>query len=318
MTLSETAASAATGPGTTPASPGTTPARGPFGARLRAATDARGPLCVGIDPHPGLLREWGLTDDVAGLERFALTVVEALADRIAVLKPQAAFFERHGSRGIAVLERVLAESAAAGALTIADAKRGDIGSTMAAYAEAFVGEGSPLAADAVTASPYLGFGSLRPLLDLARATGRGVFVLALTSNPEGPQVQHALAGDGRTVAQTILDAVAAENAGASPLGSVGAVVGATVGAAGVAHGLDVNGPLLAPGIGAQGATADDLRAVFGPALGAVLPSSSREVLRAGPDVTRLRSAAQATLDQVGLALATAGTGVADAAGERSG
>jgi orotidine-5'-phosphate decarboxylase len=279
---------------------------------------ARGPLCVGIDPHPGLLAAWGLDDDVAGLERFALTVVEALADRVAVLKPQAAFFERHGSRGVAVLERVLAEAAAAGALTIADVKRGDIGSTMAAYADAYAGEGSPLAADAVTASPYLGFGSLRPLLDLARANGRGVFVLALTSNPEGPQVQHARAGagdgdgngdrNGRTVAQTILDAVAAENAGARPLGSVGAVVGATVGAAGVAHDLAVNGPLLAPGIGAQGATAGDLRAVFGAALGAVLPSSSREVLRGGPDLEGLRVAAQRTLDQVGQALAEAGTG----------
>lgn len=290
--------------------------REPFGARLVAAMAARGPLCVGIDPHPGLLAAWGLADDVAGLERFALTVVEALADRVAVLKPQAAFFERHGSRGVAVLERVLAEAAAAGALTIADVKRGDIGSTMAAYADAYVGEGAPLAADAVTASPYLGFGSLRPLLDLAHANGRGVFVLALTSNPEGPQVQHARIraragagdGDGLTVAQTILDAVAAQNAGARPLGGVGAVVGATVGAAGVAHALAVNGPLLAPGIGAQGATAGDLREVFGAALGAVLPSSSREVLRGGPDLEGLRVAAQRTLDQVGQALADAGSG----------
>src|SRR5450755_295834 len=183
-----------------------------FGARLHAATIARGPLCVGIDPHPQLLAGWGLADDVAGLERFSLTVVEALADRVAVLKPQLAFFERHGSRGVAVLERVLAEAAAAGALTIADAKRGDIGSTMAAYADAFVGDGSPLAADAVTASPYLGFGSLRPLLELAAATGRGVFVLALTSNPQGGQVQHAVGPDGRSVAAAVLDAVRAENA----------------------------------------------------------------------------------------------------------
>jgi orotidine-5'-phosphate decarboxylase len=291
---------------------GTNTARAPFGARLAALTQARGPLCVGIDPHPGLLRDWGLGDDVPGLERFALTVVEALADRVAVLKPQVAFFERHGSRGVAVLERVLAQAASAGVLTIADAKRGDIGSTMAAYADAFVGEGSPLAADAVTASPYLGFGSLRPLLDLARATGRGVFVLALTSNPEGPQVQHAQAQDGRTVAQTILDAIAAENAGAMPQGSVGAVVGATVGAAGTAHRLAVNGPLLAPGIGAQGATANDLRAVFGSALGAVLPSSSREVLRGGPGVAGLRAAAQAAGEHVRAALETAHANVSQA------
>jgi orotidine-5'-phosphate decarboxylase len=283
--------------------------REPFGARLLAATAARGPLCVGIDPHPGLLAEWGLTDDVTGLESFALRVVEALAGTVAVLKPQVAFFERHGSRGVAVLERVLAEAADGGALTIADAKRGDIGSTMAAYADAFVGEGSGLAADAVTASPYLGVGSLGPLLDLAAATGRGVFVLALTSNPEGPQVQHARTPDGRTVAQSVLDDVralnAAEVAAGRPLGSVGAVVGATIGGTGQAHDLAVDGPLLAPGIGAQGATADDLRTVFGPALAAVLPSSSRDVLRGGPAAAGLRAAAGRALDAVRAVLADA-------------
>jgi orotidine-5'-phosphate decarboxylase len=280
--------------------------RDPFGTRLHAVTAARGPLCVGIDPHPKLLAAWGLADDVAGLERFSLTVVEALADRVAVLKPQVAFFERHGSRGVAVLERVLAEAASGGALTIADAKRGDIGSTMAAYADAFVGEGSPLAADAVTASPYLGFGSLRPLLDLAATTGRGVFVLGLTSNPEGPAVQHAVGPDGRSVARVVLDGVRAENApqiaAGRLLGSVGAVIGATVGAdAARALGLDlavVHGPLLAPGIGAQGATAEDLRLVFGAARPSVLPSSSREVLAGGPSLDGLRSAAARTLSEV--------------------
>jgi len=286
---------------------GPTP-RAAFGTRLAELTATRGPLCVGIDPHPGLLAAWDLADDVAGLERFALTVVDAIGDRVAVLKPQAAFFERHGSRGVAVLERVLAEAASAGALTIADAKRGDIGSTMAAYADAFVGEGSPLAADAVTASPYLGFGSLRPLLDLAAATGRGVFVLGLTSNPEGAAVQHAIGADGRAVAAAVLDAVRAENAPAlaagAPLGSVGAVVGATIGDVVARLGVDlaVGGPLLAPGIGAQGATAEDLRAVFGAARHLVLPSSSREVLRGGPSVPGLRSAVGRTLADVDLAL----------------
>jgi orotidine-5'-phosphate decarboxylase len=258
---------------------------------------------VGIDPHPGLLAQWGLEDDVQGLERFALTVVEALADRVAVLKPQSAFFERFGSAGVAVLERVIAQSRDAGALTIVDAKRGDIGSTMAAYAQAYVGAGSPLAGDAVTVSPYLGFEALRPLLALASETGRGVFVLALTSNPEGAAVQHARGADGRTVAQTIIDAVGAENAGAAPLGSVGVVVGATVQGVGREHDLGhLNGPLLAPGIGAQGATAADLRAVFGSAIGDVLPSSSREVLSGGPTVSGLREAAARALDAVSVAL----------------
>ena len=265
-----------------------------FGARLDAAVAARGPLVVGIDPHLPLLRDWGLPEDASGLERFALTAVEAIADRVAVVKPQSAFFERFGSRGIAVLERVLAAVRDAGALILLDVKRGDIGSTMVGYAGAYLDPASPLAADAITASPYLGFGSLRPLLDAAYANGRGVFVLALTSNPEGPAVQRALAADGRTVAQTILDQVAAANAAeGGPLGSVGVVVGATVGAHG--HRLDhLHGPVLAPGLGAQGAGPADLPAVFGPALPWVLPAASREVLGAGPDPARLR----ATTDRI--------------------
>ncbi|GAB6904027.1 orotidine-5'-phosphate decarboxylase [Kineosporia succinea] len=280
-----------------------------FGSRLSAAIGEHGPLCVGIDPHPGLLAKWGLDDDVAGLETFTMTVVEALAGRVAAIKPQAAFFERHGSKGVAVLERALEGIREEGGLSVVDAKRGDIGSTMSAYADAFVGESSPLAGDAVTVSPFLGFGSLRPLLDLAAANGRGVFVLALTSNPEGGEVQHAVpsvssvSSGPKTVAQNIIDAVAAENAGAGPLGSVGVVVGATVTGAGREHDLSaLNGPILAPGIGAQGATADDLREVFGPALRHVLPNSSREVLGAGPTVAGLREAADRTVEAVSLAL----------------
>ncbi|MGH2600197.1 MAG: orotidine-5'-phosphate decarboxylase [Dehalococcoidia bacterium] len=267
-----------------------------FGARLRRATDKRGPLCVGIDPHSQLLSSWGLAADVAGLERFSRTVVEALADRVAVLKPQSAFFERLGSRGIAVLEKVVSEARQAGALVLLDVKRGDIGSTMQAYAQAYLDPASPLAVDAVTASPYLGFGSLRPAIDAALAHRCGVFVVTLTSNPEGAAVQQARGADGRTVAQAILDQVAEVNAQARPLGSVGAVVGATVGE--TDHDFSrVNGPLLAPGLGAQGATPEDLRRVFGDSVGLVLPSYSREVLKHGPSVTGLRDAMARALDQ---------------------
>ncbi|HEV7627623.1 MAG TPA: orotidine-5'-phosphate decarboxylase [Streptomyces sp.] len=266
----------------------------PFGARLRRVMDARGPLCVGIDPHAALLADWGLGDDVAGLERFTRTVVEALADRVAVLKPQSAFFERFGSRGIAVLERAVSESRDAGALVVMDAKRGDIGSTMSAYADAFLDPDSPLFSDALTVSPYLGFGSLGPAIERARASGCGLFVLALTSNPEGAEVQHAVGGDGRSVAATVLRHLAAENEGARPMGSFGAVVGATLGGTLRAKDVDlaVNGPLLAPGIGAQGATAADLPRVFGAAVGNVVPSISRGVLRHGPSVVPLRAAAE--------------------------
>jgi orotidine-5'-phosphate decarboxylase len=267
---------------------------------------AHGPLCAGIDPHAPLLAAWGLTDDAAGVERFGRTVVEALAGNVACVKPQAAFFERHGSRGVAALERVVADAREAGLLTIVDAKRGDIGSTMAAYADAFAGD-SPLAGDAVTVSPYLGFESLRPVLDLAAANGRGVFVLALTSNEEGATVQHAVASDGRSVARTVAESAAAENSGAEPFGDVGLVVGATVGSAVEELQIDldaVNGPLLAPGVGAQGATARDLQRVFGTARRLVLAASSREILRVGPDPAALRDAARRSADAVREALAT--------------
>jgi orotidine-5'-phosphate decarboxylase len=266
-----------------------------FGQRLTDAVGKRGPLCVGIDPHPSLLGSWGLPDDVTGLERFARTVVEALADQVAVLKPQSAFFERFGSRGIGILESVIRQSREAGTIVLLDVKRGDIGSTMAAYATAYLDPASALCSDAITVSPYLGVGSLRPAFETAAAYGGGVFVLALTSNPEGPSVQHAVAAGGRTVAQTVIDEIAQVNAGAQPLGSLGLVVGATIGETG--HDLSqVNGPLLAPGLGAQGGTPSDLHAIFGESLHNVLPSYSREVLSAGPDVAGLRAAAARAAD----------------------
>jgi len=267
-----------------------------FGTRLHAAIAERGPLCAGIDPHASLLREWGLDDDVAGLERFALTAVEGLAPHVSVIKPQSAFYERFGSRGIAVLERVVAESRAAGALVLLDVKRGDIGSTSQAYADAYLDPSSPLAVDAITASPFLGFGSLDPMVETARRHDAGLFVLALTSNKEGPEVQHArVDGDG-TVAGRILDHLRDLNRGAEPLGSFGAVVGATIGETG--ERLDVNGPLLAPGYGAQGGTVADLRRIFGTAAGAVLPSSSRGLLGAGPDAKALGEAARRANDEL--------------------
>ncbi|MGG5171344.1 orotidine-5'-phosphate decarboxylase [Pseudarthrobacter sp. J1738] len=269
-----------------------------FGARLATAMETHGQLCVGIDPHPSLLEAWGLNDDVASLERFSRTAVEAFAGLAAAAKPQVALFERHGSAGMAVLERVLADLAAAEVLSIADAKRGDIGSTMAAYADAWLRDGSPLAADALTVSPYLGFESLRPALDMAEKTGRGVFVLALTSNPEGAAVQHV--GGRDSVARRIVQAAATENERyGARLGSVGLVVGATVGEFLEELEIDllsVRGPILAPGLGAQGATAADLRSGFGSAFSAVLATSSRDILAAGPTVNGLRQAVERTRD----------------------
>jgi len=267
---------------------------GTFGARLRMAMDGRGPLCAGIDPHAGLLEAWGLTDSVNGLEKFALGAAEALAPRVAAVKPQSAFFERFGSRGIAVLEQVVAISREAGALVVLDVKRGDIGSTAQAYADAYLDPRSPMAVDAITATPYLGFGSLAPMIVTAREHDKGVFVLALTSNPEAPELQHARTESGRTVAGAVLDELRALNDGVAPMGSFGAVVGATI--ADTSEDLAVNGPLLVPGIGAQGGTADDVRRIFGDVIDLVLPSSSREILAAGPDAAALHAALERSRD----------------------
>jgi orotidine-5'-phosphate decarboxylase len=270
--------------------PNAVPELGTFGARLRAAMDSRGPLCAGIDPHAGLLESWGLDDSIDGLRRFALGAAEALAPVAAAIKPQSAFFERFGSAGIAVLEETITLCREAGALVVLDVKRGDIGSTAQAYSDAYLDQRSPIAVDAITASPYLGFGSLNPMVETAQRNGAGVFVLALTSNPEGPEYQHATRADGRTVAGSVLDSLRELNAGAEPLGSFGAVVGATI--AVPTPPLDINGALLVPGIGAQGGTADDVRRIFGDVLHLVLPASSREILGAGPDPAALAAAAE--------------------------
>jgi orotidine-5'-phosphate decarboxylase len=265
-----------------------------FGARLAESVSARGPLCLGIDPHPELLRAWGLDTSPEGLAAFCDTCVDAFAS-FAVVKPQVAFFEAYGSAGYAVLERTITALREAGVLVLADAKRGDIGSTMAAYAAAWAGD-SPLAADAVTASPYLGFGSLCPLLETAAAYGRGVFVLAATSNPEGASVQRADAG-GRTVAQSIVDDAAAVNRTALPEpGSVGVVVGATLEDVPDLSGL--GGPVLVPGVGAQGGRPESLGGLGGSRPGQLLPAASRAVLCAGPQVAALRAAGERLRDQV--------------------
>ncbi|WP_186626501.1 orotidine-5'-phosphate decarboxylase [Rhodococcus sp. BP22] len=266
--------------------------------RLRTATASRGRLCVGIDPHPALLDAWGLPRNADGLEAFAEICVEAFVGEIAVVKPQVAFFESYGSAGFAVLERTITVLRDAGTMVIADAKRGDIGTTMRAYAQTWLGEESTLSSDAVTVSPYLGFDSLAETFAVASAHGRGVFVLARTSNPEGSSVQLA-ENNERSVAQAVVDG--ARTVGKDGLGTVGLVVGATRD-----HGLDLEGfggPILAPGLGAQGAEVGDLRHIFGDCRHLLLPSSSRGVLAAGPTVGALQDAARTLRDEIETALA---------------
>ena len=276
-----------------------------FGDRVFTALRERGPLCVGIDPHPGLLREWGLDATAAGTREFGLRVVEATVGRAAFVKPQVAFFERYGSGGYAALEDVMAAARAARLVVIADAKRGDIGTTMDAYAAAWLTPGEPLEADALTVSPYLGVEALDGCFDLARSHGKGVFVLAATSNPEARHLQSApvgRAGQGSppSVAEYIAREIAQRNAAetlAWHAGSVGVVIGATVDWSAVSLSDDqlTGVPILAPGFGAQGAEPATLPALFGSLAGQVIASESRSILSAGPDGIAARIRERASL-----------------------
>ena len=280
-----------------------------FADRVARAVAATGPLCAGIDPSSELLGHWGLDDSPDGLRTFGLTCVEAFAGVVPVVKPQVAFFERMGSAGLAVLEAVLGACRDAGLVAIADAKRGDIGSTMAAYASAWLDPASPLAADAVTVLAYLGLGALQPAFDRAAAGGKGVIVVVRSSNPEGRSLQEARtagpdgASTGPAVEDLLLADIAALNHGGLPVaGTVGAVVGATRDPS--AFDLaGLGGVILAPGVGVQGGTAEGAAALFaGCAPGTVLPNVSRSLLVAGPDVAALRRAAAAECAALGEAL----------------
>jgi orotidine-5'-phosphate decarboxylase len=269
------------------------PVRGSFGDRLDAVFTTRGQLCVGIDPHAWLLADWDLPDSAAGAESFGRTVVEASAGQVGIVKPQVAFYERFGSAGYAALERVLADARAAGLLVIADVKRGDLGTSAEAYGQAWLSADSPLEVDAITVNAYMGVGSLAAVIDQAGQEGKGLFLLAATSNPEAEAIQRAVvaggAQAGRTVAGAIFEDVAARNAqdATRALGSLGVVLGATLDLA--AFGVDLFSaptrsltPILAPGFGHQGARVADLRNLYGGYAQSVIVSESRSVLSAGP------------------------------------
>ena len=285
----------------------TVSAESSFGSRLAAAFDTRGQLCVGIDPHPYLLNAWGLTDDAAGLAEFGLRVIDATVGQAGIVKPQVAFFERHGSAGISALEQVLAAARAAGLLIIADAKRGDVGTSVEAYGQAWLQPGSALEADALTVSAFQGVDSLAAPIALAAASGKGLFLLAATSNPESVQTQTAVISRGRQAGRTVAAGIVAEvvernrlrhAADSAVLGSLGVVLGATVDF--VDYGIDleslaagVGTPILAPGFGHQGAEFAQLGALYGPAAAVAVVSVSRSILAPGPDGIGTALAAQA-------------------------
>jgi orotidine-5'-phosphate decarboxylase len=274
-----------------------------FGTRLRERIRALGPLCVGVDPSRELLESWERSDSVEGLEFFARAVLEAVVGTAAAIKPQVAFFERFGSAGYRVLERLIDDARDADVLIIADAKRGDFAPTNAGYAEAWLAERSPLRVDAVTASPYVGVDALAPLFALAQEHARGVFVLVATSNPEGRVLQQARTAEGERVEDVVLRTVADLNSRDDGLGSFGVVIGATRDAPefDLAH---LGGPILVPGVGAQGGSAENVARLFVrcPA-NTVLVNVGRSILNVGPDSAALRDAARRWRDDLSQALA---------------
>ncbi|OII13608.1 orotidine 5'-phosphate decarboxylase [Curtobacterium sp. MCBA15_008] len=252
---------------------------------------SRSALCVGIDPHAATLAAWGLGRDEAGLTAFGATLVDAAAGRAAIVKPQVAFFEAAGVAGYRALDATIRRARDAGLLVVADVKRGDIGTTGDDYALAWLDRDGPFAADAMTVSPYLGYGSLAGTVSVARRNGAGVFVLAATSNPEARVLQTAVLAEGpwarHSVAAGIVLSVADDNraGGDQPLGDVGLVLGATLDLDDFGIDADAIGtaPVLAPGFGAQGARIEDLRALYGARAEQVLVSESRGLLTDGPD-----------------------------------
>lgn len=270
------------------------PATLSFARRFAAVRAAQGPLVFGLDPSADLLESWGLGDSADGLDRFADIVLAAAAGTVGLVKPQSAFYERHGWRGVCTLQRLIASARDAGLLVILDVKRGDVGTTNDAYAEAYLGNGAPLAADAVTVHPYLGLGAMGSFVSRAAESGSCLLVVTRSSNPEGRVTQAAVAADGLSVEQQLLLDIGTLNALLTPgeIGPIGAVVGPTH----LLPDLDLaaaNCVFLAPGVGAQGASVADVAAVFAACPDRVMPSASRSLLSNGPDVGGLRDALSA-------------------------
>ncbi|MHB8456402.1 MAG: orotidine-5'-phosphate decarboxylase, partial [Acidimicrobiales bacterium] len=213
----------------------------------------------------------------------------AASGAVGLVKAQSAFYERHGWRGIRTLARVVAGARDAGLLAIVDAKRGDVGSTNDAYAEAYIGKGAPIEADALTVHPYLGLDAMDAFVARAQQSGSCLLVVTRSSNPEGRAIQAAVNEEGISVEASLLAQIGQLNATLAP-GTVGPV-GAVVGPSEVGPPLDLvaaNALFLVPGIGAQGATPADVARTFATCPDRVMPSASRSLLAAGPDVARLR------------------------------
>ncbi len=263
-----------------------------FASRFSEVRSKFGPLAWGIDPSGALLTTWGLEDTPAGLDRFCTIVLDAAVGTVGLVKFQAAFFERQGWEGVRTLQRLVSDARSAGLLVIVDAKRGDVGTTNDAYAEAYLGSGAPFSADALTVHPYLGLAAMGQFVRRAHVSGSCLLVVTRSSNPEGRSVQSAVGDAGHSVEAQLLRDIGELNEELSPagVGPIGAVVGPTH----VEPPLDLcgaRGLFLAPGVGAQGATVEDVARTFAACPDRVIPAASRSLLVGGPDVNRLRDTA---------------------------
>lgn len=259
-----------------------------FGIRLTNSIAHFGRLCVGIDPSASSLKQWNLTDSAGGAREYSLRLIEAAAGHASVIKPQSAYFERFGYKGIEVLTEICLIAKESELLVLLDAKRGDIGSTNMAYADAYLRTSSPIPVDALTVTPYTGVEALMPLIETALEHGSGLFVLVRTSNPEGQSIQIAKTQSGIQVSQQILREISEFNKGLS-CGSIGCVFGATIDPRDYDL-ANLNAYILSPGIGTQGATVEDLKSRFKFFGNQMLPTASRSITRVGPNILELKQA----------------------------
>ena len=280
-----------------------------FASRFAKVRSDLGPLVWGLDPSGAVLRAWGLGDAPGGLERFADIMLEAAAGTVGLVKPQSAFFERHGWRGFRTLSRLIADARSAGLLVILDVKRGDVGSTNDAYARAYLGAGAPLEADAITVHPYFGLAAMDAFISRAHQAGSCLLVVTRSSNPEGRAVQSARDDSGRQVDEGLLREISTLNRTLAP-GQIGPV-GAVVAPVDIEPELDLASAqalFLAPGVGVQGASPQDVARVFAACPDRVMPSASRSLLLPGPGISALRDGAAAMAAEFRRLLPASGKG----------
>jgi orotidine-5'-phosphate decarboxylase len=263
-----------------------------FSQKFLELAKTRSPFCLGIDPTEELFKSWGLNFDIAGLKKMCEIIIAAAKDNLALVKPQSAYFERFGPKGMEVLQNLVKEFHKKETLVLLDAKKADIGATTLSYAKAYLGKESPYNFDAITVTSYMGFEALMPLLEYAKEQNCGVFIVVRSSNIEGSMIQKASITDKTSIADYLSQKINDFNHQISnqSIGPIGAVMGATLAFEDIKTTISKlnNCLILTPGIGHQGASFEDLKTNYQAILKNLIPTSSRAVLSKGPDIVSLR------------------------------